>query len=134
MSETHSRRERNSVKPAYLRAVFYWAFIQTSNARLRITGSREKLVGVLTQGELTLPIVKRVLTMICHRVEASRPTGYLGIEGLLQFLGSVMTLAGQNLPSSCLDATKEFMISRLNPLRVMCMTSVTSDVRDGKPA
>jgi hypothetical protein len=96
-----------------------------------MAGSREKLIGILARSELTLLMVKRVLIMILHRVEASRPAGYVRIEGLLQFLGSVMILVKQNLPPQCLHALKEFMISRLNPLRVMCMTSVPNGVRDG---
>lgn len=99
-----------------------------------MVGTRENLIGILARSELTLSVVKRVLTVICHRVEASRPAGYVGIEGLLLFLGSFMTLAKQNLPLQCLDAPKEFMISRLNHLRVMCMTPVPSGVRDGKLA
>jgi hypothetical protein len=76
--------------------------------------------------------MRQVLTMTCHRVEASRPTGYVGIEGLLELLGGIMALAKQNLRPPCLDAVKEFMILRLNNLRVLCMTSVPSGVRDGE--
>ena len=93
---------------------------------------REKLIGILTQRELTLSMMKRVLTVIYHRAEASKLAGYVGIEGLLQFLGIVMTLAKQNLPPRCLDTLKEFMVSRLNHLRVLCTTSVSSGVRDGE--
>lgn len=95
-------------------------------------GSREKLIAILARNELTLPVVKRVLITIFHRVEASRPAGYIRIEGLLEFLGSVMTLAKQNLPLQCLHPLKEFMVSRLNPLRALCVTSVPNGVRDGK--
>ena len=125
-------KDRSSVKLGYLRAGFYWAFVQTSNAKLGIAGSREKLIGILARNEFTLSVVKRVLTMICHRVEASRAAGYVGIEGLLQFLEGVMTLAKQNLSLQNLDVLKEFMISRLNHLRVMCMTPVPNGVHDGK--
>lgn len=126
--------ERNSIKLVYLRAGFYWAFVQTSNAKFGMAGSRQRLIRVLARNELTLPVMKRVLTMICHRVGASRPAGYVGIEGLLQFLEGVMTLAKQHISPQSLNALKEFMISRLNHLRAMCMTSVPSGVRDGKLA
>jgi hypothetical protein len=70
--------------------------------------------------------------MVNHRVEASRPTGYVGIEGLLQLLGGAMTLAKRDLPPQCFEAAKEFMVLRLKHLRVLCMTSVPSGVRDGE--
>ena len=92
---------------------------------------REKLIDVLGRSELTLATMKRVLTLVCHRVEASRPTGYVGIEGLLRFLGGAMSLAKQFLPPQGFDAAIEFMISRLNHLKVLCMTPVPSGVRDG---
>lgn len=95
---------------------------------------REKLIGMLSRREFTLLMVKRVLTMICHRLEASRPTGYVGIEGLLQFLGSAMDLAKQNLQPRHLDTAKEFMILRLNHLRTLCVTSVPRSIRDGELA
>jgi hypothetical protein len=95
---------------------------------------REKLIGMLPRCEFNPLMVKRVLTMICHRVEASRPTGYVDIEGLLQFLGSAMDLAKQNLQPRHLDTVKEFMVLRLNHLRTLCMTSVPRSVRDGELA
>ena len=85
-------------------------------------------------GCLTLPVVKRVLTLICHRVEAARKAGYVGIEGLLWLLGDVMTLAKQNFAPKGLDAVKEFVISRLNRLKVLCTTPVPRSIRDGEPA
>ena len=83
---------------------------------------------------LTLPMVKRVLTLVCHRVEAARRAGYVGIEGLLWFLGDVMILAKQGLAPKGLDTLKEFVISRLSYLRVLCTTPVPRSVRDGESA
>jgi len=113
-----------------LRTAFDWAFIQTSNAKLEEAECREELIGVLGRGELTLAMTKRVLTLVSHRVEASRPAGYVGIEGLLQLLGGAMTLAKQNLLPQGFDAAKEFMISRLNHLKVLYTTPVSGSVRD----
>lgn len=121
-----------SLNRVHFRASFYWAFVQTSNAKLAEAECREKLLGMLGRNELTLPAVKQVLTVVCHRVEASRPMGYVGIEGLLQLLGSVMTLAKKKLSPRCFESAKEFMISRLNHLRVLCMSSVPIGVRDGQ--
>ena len=118
----------------YLRTTFDWAFIQTSNAKLEEVGCREKLVGALGRKELTIAMVKRVLILVCHRIEASRPTGYVGIEGPLQLLGGAMNLTKQTLPPQCFEAAKEFMISRLNHLKPLCTTSVPSRVRDGESA
>jgi len=42
-----------------------------------------------------------------------------------------MALAKQKLPPQGFNAAKEFMISRLNHLKVLCMTPVPSGVRDG---
>ena len=78
-------------------------------------------------------MVKRVLTLISHRVEASRPTGYVGIEGLLQLLEGAITQAKQNLPPQGFDAAKEFLTSRLNHFKVLCTTPVPSGIRDGGP-
>lgn len=120
------------LKLYYFRAGFYWGFVQTSNEKLRETGCQEKLISMLAQKELTLPMVKRVLTTVCHRLEVSRSTGYIGTEGLLQFLGGFMTLAKRNLLPQHFYVAKEFMISRLNNLKVLCMTPVPDGVRDGK--
>jgi hypothetical protein len=87
---------------------------------------------MIGRSEFTLAMVRRVLTLVCHRVEASRPTGYVGIEGLLQLLGSTMTLAKHKLPLKGFDAAKEFMILRLNHLKVLCTTLVPGGVRDGE--
>ena len=114
-----------------LRTTFDWAFIQTSNAQLEGAECREKLIDVLGKGELTPAMMKRVLTLACHRVEASRPTGYVGIEGLLQLLGGAMALAEEKLPPQGFDAAKEFMTSRLNRFKTLCTTPVPSGVRDG---
>jgi hypothetical protein len=116
----------------YPRASFYWAFIQTSNASLEKVECREKLISMLTRSELTLPVVKRILVALCHRVGASRPAKYAGIEGLLQLLGSAMALANQDLQPQCFYAVKEFMILRLNHMKVFCETPLPSGVRDGK--
>jgi len=117
----------------HLRAAFDWAFVQTSNAKLGETECREKLIGILKRSELTLGTVKRVLTLACHRVGASRSTGYVGIEGLLQLLGGAMTLAKQSLSPQCFDAAKEFMVPRLNHLNALCTTPAPSGVCDGEP-
>ena len=85
------------------------------------------------RSELTLAAVKRVLTVVCHRIEASRPISYVGIEGLLQLLGGVMTLVKHNSPPQAFDTAKEFMVSRLNHLKALCMTPVPSPVHDGEP-
>lgn len=77
-------------------------------------------------------MVKRILTLFCHRVEASRPSGYVGIKGLLQLLASTMTVVKQNLLPPAFDAVKELVIVRLSQLKALCMTSVPSDVRDGE--
>ena len=77
-------------------------------------------------------MLKRILITIFHRIEASRPAGYVRIEGLLQFFGSVITLIKQNLPPQYLHTLKEFMVSRLNPLKALCMTSVPNGVRGGE--
>ena len=114
------------------RITFDWAFIQTSNVKLEDAECREKLIDVLGRTELSLAMMKRVLTIVCHRVEASRPTGYIGIEGLLQLLGGALALAKQSLPPHDFDNMKEFMILRLNHLKVLCMTPVASSVRDGR--
>lgn len=114
------------------RTTFDWAFIQTSNVKLEEADCREKLIGILGRSELTLAMVKRVLTLVCHRVEASRPTSYVGIEGLLLLLGDSMTLAKQNLLPQDFDAAKEFMISRLNHFKVLCTTPVPSGTHDGE--
>ena len=95
---------------------------------------REKLIAIFGRSELTLAMVKRVLTLVCHRVGASRPTGYVGIEGLLQLLGNAMVLAKQKLPPQSFDSAKEFMILRLNHLKVLYTTPVPTGARDGKPA
>lgn len=116
----------------HLRVTFDWALVQTSNAKLGEAECRNKLISMVQRSELTLATVKRVLTLVCHRVEASRQIGYVGIEGLLQFLGGVMTLAKQNLPSQGFDAAKEFMVSRLNHLKVLCMAPVPSGIRNGE--
>lgn len=89
---------------------------------------------MIGRSELTLAVVKRVLTLVCHRVEASRLAGYVGIQGLLQLLGGVMALAKQYLPPKGFDAAKEFMISRLSHLKVLCTTPVPAGVRNGKSA
>ena len=91
-------------------------------------------MGMIGRSEFTLATVRRILVLVSHRVEASRPTGYIGIEGLLQLLGSAMTLARQKLPPKSFDAAKEFMISRLNHLKVLCTTPVHSCVLDGESA
>ena len=122
------------MKDIHLRATFDWAFAQTSNAKLGEAECREKLVGMIGRNEFTLAMARRVLVLVSHRVEASRRTGYVGIEGLLQLLGSAMTLAKQNLPPKGFDAAKEFMISRLGHLKVLCTTPIPSGVRDGESA
>ena len=58
----------------------------------------------------------------------------MGIEGLLYLLEGAMALAKQNLPPQSFDAAKEFMVSRLNHLNVLCTTPVPSGVRDGRSA
>jgi len=45
-----------------------------------------------------------------------------------------MTLVKQKLSIQCLDAVKEFMISRLSHLKALCTTSVSGGVRDGESA
>lgn len=118
----------------HLRAAFDWAFVQTSNAKLGEAECRGKLIGMIGRSEFMLGMVKRALTLVCHRVEASRPTGYAGIEGVLQLLGDAMTLAKQKLSPKGFDAAKEFMISRLNNLKALCTSSVSGRVRDGESA
>lgn len=118
------------MKCVHLRAAFDWAFVQTSNAKFGEAECREKLISMI--GDLTLPVVKRVLTLVCHRVEAVRRAGYVGIEGLLWLLGDVMILAKQNSTPKGLDTLKEFIISRLSHLRALCTTPVPRSVRDGE--
>lgn len=89
---------------------------------------------MIGRNEFTPSMVRRVLTLVCHRVEASRPTSYVGIEGALQLLGGVMVLAKQKLPPTGFDAAKEFMVSRLNHLKTLFTTPVSSGVRDGESA
>lgn len=113
-------------------AAFDWAFVQTFNAKYGEAECREKLISMI--GGLTLSAVKRVLTLICHRVKAARQSGYVGIEGLLRLLGDIMTLAKQSLAPKDLDAVKEFIISRLNHFKVLCTTPVPRSIRDGEPA
>jgi len=88
---------------------------------------------MLERSEITLGMVKRVMTLVCHRVGASRPSDYVGIEGLLQLLGGAMALAKQSLLPQCFNAAKEFMISRLNHLNALCTTPVPGGFRDGEP-
>lgn len=125
---------RPRLKDIYRRVTFDWAFIQTSNAKLGEAECREKLFDIIGRSEFTLAMARRVLTLVCHRVEASRPTGYVGIEGLLQLLGGVMSLAKKTLPLKGFDAAKEFMISRLDSLKVLCTTPVPNGIRDGESA
>lgn len=122
------------MKDIHPRVTFDWAFVQTSNAKLEEAECREKLVGMIGRSEFTLAMARRVLVLVSHRVEASRPAGYIGIEGLLQLLGSAMTLAKQNLPAKGFDAVKEFMISRLSHLKVLCTTPIPSGVLDCESA
>lgn len=87
---------------------------------------------MLRRSDLTLAMTKRVLMLVCHRIEASRPTGYVGIEGVLQLFGDAMTLAKRTLPPQGFDAAKDFMILQLNHLTALCTTPVPSGVCDGE--